>query len=210
MKNNLSRAKMALPNGYCTLPLQQSCQFANACLTCPVFVTTAEFLPQHRRQLDQTRSLIGQAERNGQQRLAEMNRTVETNLLTIIDGLTTPCGGNCGQSCACTPNRPDGTVPMPVDHAHHLARHARQRHERTLQQASETLTALADSGRPVSRLGTGRSGSQHRAGNLGYWCGIMTVRLRAEGGPDAQPARGRRACGSTLPTARPVHGETER
>jgi len=45
MKNNLARAKMALPNGYCTLPLQQHCEYANACLSCPVFVTTAEFLP---------------------------------------------------------------------------------------------------------------------------------------------------------------------
>ena len=39
---------------------------------------------------------------------------------------------------------------MPAAHAHHLAQHARQRHERTLRRASETLTALADSGEPVS------------------------------------------------------------
>jgi integrase len=103
MKNNLARAKMALPNGYCALPLQQRCEYANACLTCPVFVTTAEFLPQHRRQLDQTRALIGQAEQRGQQRVAEMNRTVEKNLIAIINGLTAP-GGCCGtssSSCAC-------------------------------------------------------------------------------------------------------------
>jgi hypothetical protein len=64
-------------------------------LTCPVFVTTAEFLPQHHRQLEQTRSLIEQADRNGQQRVAEMNRIVENNLLTIIDNLSAP-GGCCG------------------------------------------------------------------------------------------------------------------
>ena len=52
---------------------------------------------------------------------------------------------------------------MPADRAHHLAQHARQRHERTLQRASETLTALADSGGPVSiaalatRAGVSRS-----------------------------------------------------
>lgn len=94
---------MALPNGYCTLLLQQKCEFANACLTCPVFVTTPEFLPQHRRQLEQTQTLIAQANHNGHQRLAEMNRTVEKNLLASIDGLTTSggcCGG--GKSCACT------------------------------------------------------------------------------------------------------------
>ena len=109
MKNNLARAKMALPNGYCTLPLQQSCEYANACLTCPVFVTTPEFLPQHRRQLTQTRALIGKAERNGHQRVAEMNRTVEKNLIAIIGGLTSGCGGTCSSSCACTPASPAGT-----------------------------------------------------------------------------------------------------
>jgi predicted nucleic acid-binding Zn-ribbon protein len=52
---------------------------------------------------------------------------------------------------------------MPADHAHRLAQHARQRHERTLQRASETLTTLADSGEPVSiaalatRAGVSRS-----------------------------------------------------
>jgi integrase len=99
MKNNLARAKMALPNGYCTLPLQQSCQYANACLTCPVFVTTAEFLPEHHRQLKATTSLIAAAEEGGQERVAEMNRTVEKNLLAIISGLTAPSG--CASSCGC-------------------------------------------------------------------------------------------------------------
>ena len=49
-----------------------------------VVITTPEFLPQYRRQLEQTQTLINQADRNGHQRLAEMNRTVEKNLLAII------------------------------------------------------------------------------------------------------------------------------
>ncbi|HEY5842528.1 MAG TPA: tyrosine-type recombinase/integrase [Mycobacterium sp.] len=104
MKNNLSRAKMALPNGYCTLPLQKHCEYANACLSCPMFVTTAEFLPQHHRQLAQTRELIEQAEHRGHQRLVEMNRTVETNLLAIITGLGEDgCSATtCSTSCTCT------------------------------------------------------------------------------------------------------------
>jgi integrase len=88
MNNNVTRAKMALPNGYCTLPLQQRCEYANACLTCPVFVTTVKFLPQHRRQLESTRALIDQAEREGHQRMTEMNRTVERNLQSIIAALS--------------------------------------------------------------------------------------------------------------------------
>lgn len=88
MKNNLARAKMALSNGYCALPLRQSCEYANACLTCPVFVTTAEFLPEHRRHLASTRILIAQAEGCGRSRVVEMNRTVEANLESIIAALS--------------------------------------------------------------------------------------------------------------------------
>jgi integrase len=98
MKQNLSRAKMALPNGYCGLPLQKSCPHANACLTCPLFVTTAEFLPQHHQQLDATRALITRAETHGHTRLAEMNRTVETNLLAIISTLEDDHSCRCGNT----------------------------------------------------------------------------------------------------------------
>ena len=54
-----------------------------------MFLTTAEFLPQHRTQPQQTLELITAAEARGQTRLAEMNRTVLTNLDTIIDSLDT-------------------------------------------------------------------------------------------------------------------------
>lgn len=109
MKNNLARAKMALPNGYCTLPLQQSCQYANACLTCPVFVTTTEFLPEHHRQLEATKTLIAHAQERGQDRVVEMNQRVEANLLAIITGLTLeqPCGNGCTGGCPCTPGAPE-------------------------------------------------------------------------------------------------------
>jgi ferredoxin len=86
-KQRLGRATQALPNGYCGLPVQQSCPHANACLTCPMFLTTSEFLPQHRAQRQQTLQLITTAEAHGQQRLAEMNRQVLDNLDTIITAL---------------------------------------------------------------------------------------------------------------------------
>jgi integrase len=101
MKNNLARAKMALPNGYCALPLQQRCEFANACLTCPMFVTTAEFLPQHHQQLSTTRKLIARAEADGQMRMVEMNRSVEANLVAIVHALDPDgCGHQGCSSCA--------------------------------------------------------------------------------------------------------------
>jgi hypothetical protein len=84
------------------------CELANAWLTCPVFVTTAEFLPQHRHQLEQTQALIAQADRNSQQRLTETNRTVEKNLPSIIDGLTAGCCSG-KTSCACTTGAPNAS-----------------------------------------------------------------------------------------------------
>jgi site-specific recombinase XerD len=86
-KQHLSRATQALPNGYCGLPLQQSCPHANACLTCPVFITTAEFLPQHREQLELTRGIIERAQQRGQLRVVEMNQRTADNLTKIIGGL---------------------------------------------------------------------------------------------------------------------------
>jgi hypothetical protein len=103
MKQNLARAKITLPNGYCGLPLQKSCPHANTCLTCPLFITTAEFLPQHQQQLAHTRQLITTAEQAGNDRVVQMNRTVEANLLTIITTLKhrTQHEDRCQQSDCC-------------------------------------------------------------------------------------------------------------
>ena len=55
-----------------------------SCLTCPMFLTTAEFLPQHHAQRQQTLQIISAAEANGQARVAEMNKQVAGNLDKII------------------------------------------------------------------------------------------------------------------------------
>lgn len=86
-KENLARAKQTLPNGYCALPLQQSCPHPNACLTCDSFLTTIEFLPAHREQLMRTTDLIAKAEADGARRLVDMNEPVRLNLVRIIEGL---------------------------------------------------------------------------------------------------------------------------
>jgi hypothetical protein len=85
--HHLSRATQALPNGYCQLPLVKTCPHANSCLTCPMFVTTAEFLPQHRAQRQATLQIITAAEANGHARVAEMNRQIAGNLGKIITAL---------------------------------------------------------------------------------------------------------------------------
>jgi hypothetical protein len=52
-----------------------------------MFLTTAEFLPQHRAQHQQVLQIIAAAEARGQDRLAEMNRQVAGNLDRIISAL---------------------------------------------------------------------------------------------------------------------------
>jgi integrase/ferredoxin len=86
-KQRVSRATQALPNGYCGLPLVQTCPHANSCLTCPMFITTAEFLPRHREHHQQTLQIISAAEARGHTRMAEMNRQVAGNLSNIIASL---------------------------------------------------------------------------------------------------------------------------
>ena len=52
-----------------------------------MFVTTAEFLPQHRSHRRQVIELITAAQARGQTRLVEMNQQVLGNLDRIIDTL---------------------------------------------------------------------------------------------------------------------------
>jgi integrase len=87
MKERLARAKQTLPNGYCGLPLVQSCPHPNACLTCGHFLTTEQFLPVHRAQLAETERLIADAQAKGSERKREMNENIRLNLVRMIEGL---------------------------------------------------------------------------------------------------------------------------
>jgi hypothetical protein len=61
----------------------------NACLTCPDFQTTPEFLDIHRSQAATNRRLIAQADARGQFRLADNLRQVQHSLEQIIPALET-------------------------------------------------------------------------------------------------------------------------
>jgi integrase len=87
VKHNLARVADALPNGYCGRPPQQDCPHPNACLTCPDFQTTVQFLPIHHQQAENTRLLIAEADAAGRQRLAANHRRVLNNLEKIIPAL---------------------------------------------------------------------------------------------------------------------------
>jgi len=89
VKHRLGRVQASLPNGFCGRPPQQDCPHPNACLTCPDFQTTPEFLPIHRQQADNTRILIATAEANGQFRLVANHRRVLDSLERIIPALET-------------------------------------------------------------------------------------------------------------------------
>jgi integrase len=86
-KHNLSRVRDSLPNGYCGRPPQQDCPHPNACLTCPDFQTTPEFLDIHRKQSASNKKLIARADTNGQFRFAENLRHVQDSLDKIIPAL---------------------------------------------------------------------------------------------------------------------------
>lgn len=91
-KMSLVRAKVTLPNGYCGAPVQTDCEYANPCLDCRFFITTGDFLTQHRQQRDETRGLIAQAEHAGLARVAEKNRRTLGKLDTIIGALEGTAG----------------------------------------------------------------------------------------------------------------------
>ena len=84
-KEQIARAKQTLPNGYCGLPLQQTCPHPNACLTCSAFLTDHTFLPQHREQLARTEQLIALARENGNERLIAINEATRVSLVAIIE-----------------------------------------------------------------------------------------------------------------------------
>lgn len=84
VKTRYGMSTQTLPNGYCGLPLQRTCPHANACLTCPVFLTGPEFLPELREQRRRTLTLIDVSELGGQARMVEMNQQVVTNLNRMI------------------------------------------------------------------------------------------------------------------------------
>jgi integrase len=83
-KTRYGIATQTLPHGYCGLPVLKSCPHANACLTCPVFLTGPEFAPELREHRGRTLTLIDSARASGHTRVAEMNEQVLVNLDRMI------------------------------------------------------------------------------------------------------------------------------
>ena len=102
-----------------------------------MFVTTAEFLPQHHAQRHATLQLITAAEAAGHARVAEMNKQVAANLDKIIAVLQ---AGSQGRKQP--PMRPDPPAP--------LAAAAARRHQLTRARAIQALRELDRAGAAVT------------------------------------------------------------
>jgi integrase len=87
MKERIARAKQALPNGYCGLPLVQSCPHPNACLSCASFLTDGSFRAVHEQHQGETRRLLEKARKDNNLRLIEVLERDEQSLSRILGGL---------------------------------------------------------------------------------------------------------------------------
>ncbi len=82
------KTRSQLADGFCTLPEKSDCDFVpSPCLTCPMFRTTPEFLPVHRRRLDGSLEELQLATSEGRDRAAESHRAAARKLTVIISGL---------------------------------------------------------------------------------------------------------------------------
>lgn len=74
-----------LPNGICSRPVALGeCKKCNACLDCPDFRTSVDFLDVHAEQLGRTRAFVEAAEKAGWTAQAESARKLERKLERII------------------------------------------------------------------------------------------------------------------------------
>ena len=86
-KERIARAKQALPNGYCGLPLVQGCPHPNACLSCASFLNDGSFRVVHEQQHGETRRLLEKARKNNNLRLIEVLERDEQSFSRILEGL---------------------------------------------------------------------------------------------------------------------------
>ncbi|MGI9098029.1 MAG: tyrosine-type recombinase/integrase [Solirubrobacteraceae bacterium] len=87
MKERIARAKQALPNGYCGLPLVQTCPHPNACLSCDSFLTDGSFRHVHEQQQAETRRLLTDAREHDRVRLVEVLERDDHSLTRILEGI---------------------------------------------------------------------------------------------------------------------------
>lgn len=82
-----ARFTTALPNGFCTLPATQRCEFRpNPCIDCSFHDPGGRtFLGAHITHRDQLRQLAAQAQDNGDRQAADLNKTMLDKVTRLID-----------------------------------------------------------------------------------------------------------------------------
>lgn len=90
VKHRLTQSRHALPNGYCRLASQNSCQHLNPCLSCPLFITTPVFLPELKRHRSEVEEHLALNLSAGRSRPAEKDAQDLERLDSIITSLEEP------------------------------------------------------------------------------------------------------------------------
>ncbi|TWS22773.1 phage integrase family protein [Tsukamurella sputi] len=82
-----ARFTTALPNGFCTLPATQRCEFRpNPCIDCSFHDPGGRtFLGAHITHRDQLKQLAAQAQENGDSQAAELNKSMLDKVTKLID-----------------------------------------------------------------------------------------------------------------------------
>ena len=182
---DLARAADPLPNGYCGRPPQQDCPHPNACLTCPDFQTTAEFLDIHRRQRDETTGCSSPPPK--------------------------PTGGRARRQPSPRPRQPRQDHRRPRSHRRPtmttaLVAAARQRADDTRRRAVEALRRLDAAGEPVTFISVARAAGVSRSWL--YRQGDLRAeieRLRTSGSAAPAPPVGSAGIHRVAPTAARSH-----
>lgn len=82
-----TRTSQAVAHGWCGLPVQQQCPHANACFTCEKFETGPVFLADIKTLFKRTQKTAEQAEEEGRERMAEMNRRAAAGMENVVKGI---------------------------------------------------------------------------------------------------------------------------
>lgn len=84
--NKEDKCLIPLPNGHCGKPISEGkCSHANACYSCRMFKANPKHLDLYKFHLKEAQQNIKIAEINGFERILQVNKELESNLLKIIE-----------------------------------------------------------------------------------------------------------------------------
>ena len=133
IKHNLARSPPASPTATAADHPSRTAPTPNACLTCPDFQTTVEFLPVHHRQADQP----ARSSRRRSRRTPPTRRQP-------------PGRGSATSSRSSTVSKPSTDTMTPPENTAGLVAAAKKRHDDARRRAIAALRRLDHTGEPVN------------------------------------------------------------